>query len=89
MPHFPKKPAQIVALDREDGRAEVVLGSPDGTSFVILRGAAGNWTDGSVVPLFSPQDLHDNFWVISGREAALLSQEALDAVPAPKPIRNH
>ena len=89
MPTLPKKPAQIVALDRDDGRAEVVLGSPDGTSFVILRGAAGNWADGSVVPLFSPGDTFENFSIISGSEAAVLSQEALAAVPAPKPIRNH
>jgi hypothetical protein len=80
---------KIVALDRDDGRAEVVLGSPEGTTFVILRGAAGKWFDGSVVPLFSPQDSYDNFSIISGSEAAVLSQEALAAVPSPKPIRNH
>ena len=89
MPTLPKKLAQIVALDREDGRVEVVLGSPAGTSFVILRGAAGNWADGGVVPLFAPADTFENFSIIPGSEAEILSQEALAAVPAPKPIRNH
>ncbi len=85
MPPLPQN--QMIFLDRDDGRAEVVLGSPDGTSFVLLRGAAGNWADGSVVPLFSARDSYDNFSVISGMEAAILSKEALAAVPFPKPIR--
>ena len=89
MPHIPQMKIELVTLDRDDGRAEVILGSPDGASFVILRGAAGNWADGSVVPLFSPGDTFENFWVLSGREAALLTREALAAVPALKPIRNH
>ncbi len=86
MPPLPTN--QMIFLDRDDGRAEIVLGSPDGTFFVIVRGAAGNWSDGSVVPLFAPQDSYENFSVISGSEAATLSKEALAAVPSPKPIRN-
>ncbi len=87
MPTLPQM--KIVSLDRDDGRAEVILGSPGGTSFVILRGAAGNWADGGVVPLFSPGDTFENFSIISGSEAEILSKEALAAVPSPKPIRNH
>ncbi len=88
MLHIPQMKIEWVTLDRDNGRAEIVLGSPDGTRFVILRGAAGNWADGSVVPLFFPCDTFENFSIISGSEAAVLSKEALAAVPAPKPIRN-
>jgi hypothetical protein len=77
-----------VWLDKDNGRAEVVLGSPDGTFFVIWRDAAGTWADGNAGPPFSPSDTFENFSVISGKEAAILSQEALAAVPSPKPIRN-
>ena len=77
-----------VWLDKGDGRAEVVLTSPDGTFFVIWRNAAGTWADGNAGPPFSPNDTFENFSVISGKEAAILSQAALAAVPSPKPIRN-
>ena len=84
MPPLPTD--QMIFYDRDNGRAEIILRSSSGTFFVIVRGAAGNWSDGSVIPLFSPQDLYDNFWVLSGREAALLTREALAAVPSPNPI---
>ena len=87
MPPLPTD--QMIFYDRDNGRAEIILRSSSGTFFVIVRGAAGNWSDGTVIPLFSPQDLYDNFSIISGSEAAVLSQEALAVVPAPKPIRNH
>ena len=32
---------KLVFLDRDDGRAEVILGSPDGTRFVITRDGSG------------------------------------------------
>ena len=76
---------KLVFLDRDDGRAEVILGSPDGTRFVITRDGSGTWTDGN---LFSPSDTFENFATISGSEASTLAQDALAAVPSPKPIRN-
>ena len=79
---------KLVWLDRDDGRAEVILGSPDGTFFDIRRDEAGAWVDGSTIPPLMPEDSFENFAVISGKEAAMLSQEALAAVPSPKPIRN-
>ena len=83
---------KFVCLDKDDGRAEVVLGSADGTFFVIWRDAAGTWADANagpnVGPPFSPSDTFENFAIISGKEASTLAQAALAAVPSPKPIRN-
>jgi hypothetical protein len=76
----------MIFHDKDDGRAEVILRSSGGPFFVIWRNTAGTWADGSKGTPFSPQDLYDNFWVLSGREAALLTQEALTAVPSPNPI---
>ncbi len=79
---------KLVWLDEGSGRAEVILTSPDGTFFVIWRDAAGTWADGNEGTPFSPSDTFENFAAISGKEAEILSQEALAAVPTPKPIRN-
>ena len=83
MPPLPTD--QMIFYDRDNGRAEVILRSSS-AFFVIWRDAAGPWADGSKGTPFSPQDLYDNFWVLSGREAALLTREALAAVPSPNPI---
>jgi len=83
MPPLPTD--QMIFHDRDNGRAEVILRSSGGL-FVIWRNAAGTWADGSKGTTFSPGDLHANFWVLSGREAALLTREALAAVPSPNPI---
>ena len=79
---------KLVTLDEEDGRAEVILRSPDGTFFSISRAKSGTWSDSNEVGPVTAEDLAENFSIISGKEAAILSQEALAAVPSPKPIRN-
>ena len=77
-----------VWLDKDDGRAEVVLTSPDGTFFSIARAKSGTWSDASKEVPFTADDIAENFSVMDDKEAAILSQEALAAVPSPKPIRN-
>ena len=79
---------KLVWLDRDDGRAEVILTSPDGTFFSISRSESGTWSDSNEVGPVIATDLAENFAAISGKEASTLAQAALAAVPSPKPIRN-